>query len=66
MYAPYSWYHPKRGTRDELHEAMGLEPGAMQYKDLTQSVPPAYGEFVSSQLIAISLRENLGVPVIIF
>ena len=65
MRGPYSWYHPSRGTRDELHHAMGMEPGAMgSYRDLTLSLPPDYGEYVSSQLLAMALRENLGMPTI--
>ena len=65
MFAPYSWYQPSRGTRDELHLAMGFEPGAMgSYKDLTLSLPPDYGEYVACQLLAFSMRDNIALPVI--
>ena len=64
MYAPYSWYQPTRGTRDELHLAMGMEPGAMSsYRDLTLALPPDYGEYVSCQLMAHALQRNVGLPV---
>ena len=64
MYAPYSWYSRSRGSMDELHLAMGLEPGAMSYRDLSQSLPPAYGEYVTAQLVTKALHRNLGVPTI--
>ena len=65
MYAPYSWYQPTRGTRDELHRAMGFEPGAMgSYRDLTLSLPPDYGEYIACQLLAQALQSNLQLPVI--
>ena len=65
MYAPYSWYQPSRGTKDELHEAMGMEPGAMSsYRDLTLALPPDYGEYVGCQLLAAAMRSNIALPLI--
>ena len=67
MYAPYSWYQPARGTRDELHLAMGLEPGAMgSYRDITQALPPDYGEYIACQQLAKALHQNASVPVITY
>ena len=67
MYGPYSWYQPSRGTRDDLHLAMGMEPGAMgSYREITQALPPDYGEYVACQLLARALRDNASVPLVTY
>eukprot|EP00965_Chrysotila_dentata_P254994 6212065-Pleurochrysis_carterae.AAC.1 len=39
MYGPYSWHRSSRGKTDELHWAMGFDPGSFTYCGLTKDLP---------------------------
>eukprot|EP00965_Chrysotila_dentata_P126993 4200916-Pleurochrysis_carterae.AAC.1 len=52
MHGPYSWHRAFRGSTDDLHFAMGFEPG----------LPVSYGRRVCSPLIAASMRLNFDLP----
>eukprot|EP00965_Chrysotila_dentata_P055404 1838230-Pleurochrysis_carterae.AAC.1 len=62
MYDPYSWLRAFRGSMDDLHFAMGFEPGNFTYRGLTQGLPVSHGRWVCSQLIAASIRLNFDLP----
>eukprot|EP00965_Chrysotila_dentata_P083791 2765843-Pleurochrysis_carterae.AAC.2 len=62
MYGPYSWHRAFRSSTDDLHFAMGSEPGNFTYRGLTQGRPVNYGRWVCSQLIAASMRLNFDIP----
>ena len=57
---------PWRSTADECAEAMGVDVGHMGYERLAQSVPPAYGQFVFSQMCMQEAHAKFGVPRITF
>ena len=42
--------------------AMGYTPGSFSCRGLTQGLPVGYGRFIGSSLVALSLRQNLGMP----
>eukprot|EP00965_Chrysotila_dentata_P188584 6172832-Pleurochrysis_carterae.AAC.1 len=58
MYGPYSLHLALRGSTDDLHFAMGYEPGSFTYPRLTQGLSVSSGRWVCSQLIAASMRLN--------
>eukprot|EP00965_Chrysotila_dentata_P186404 6154834-Pleurochrysis_carterae.AAC.1 len=39
MYGPYTWHRSSRGKPDELHWAIGFDPGSFTYRGLTQGLP---------------------------
>eukprot|EP00965_Chrysotila_dentata_P242018 6204643-Pleurochrysis_carterae.AAC.1 len=41
---------------------MGFDPGSFTYRGLTQGLPVNYGRWIFSQLEAMSLRANYGLP----
>jgi hypothetical protein len=57
---------PWRCTLEECSEAMGVDSGHMSYERLAQSVPPAYGQLVFSQMCMRYAHMRFGVPVITF
>lgn len=55
---------PWKCTLAECAEAMGVDVGHMNYDRLAQSVPPAYGQLVFSQMCMQMAHRKFGVPVI--
>ena len=66
MFGPYSRRDPKRGSLDEILDAMGYEPGAFTYAGVTQALPAGYGRYLAGQLVARALAHNVGVPYVTF
>eukprot|EP00965_Chrysotila_dentata_P166217 5487769-Pleurochrysis_carterae.AAC.1 len=62
VYGPYSWHRSSRGKPDELRWVMGFDPGSFTYRGLTQGLSVNYGRWIFSQLVAMSLRANYGLP----
>ena len=57
---------PWRCTQEQCAEAMGLDVGHMSYERIAQSVPPAYGRLVYSQMCMARAGSRFGVPAISF
>ena len=57
---------PWRCTAEECSAAMGVDVGHMAYDRLAQSVPPAYGQLVFSQMCMWRAHRRFGAPVITY
>ena len=57
---------PWRCTSEECAAAMDVDSGHMPYDRLAQAVPPAYSQWVFSQLCMQKAHSKYGVPVITF
>ena len=54
------------GSVAEHADSMGLDAGHMDYKHLSQAIPPAYATYVVGQAAMHTLKSSFGLPVISF
>ena len=54
------------GSGTEHAESMGLDAGHMDYKHLSQAIPPDYATYVIGQAAMHVLKSEFGLPVISF
>ena len=63
MYGAYSWRLSRRGTTEQIAQAMGFEPGAFTYEGLRKALPIGYGRILAARCVANVLAANVGMPI---